>query len=149
MYLHYSVGGKSIIGRQTNGLIAPSLRDRVIFNPTLIQQIDGDGLFDDSEEAIFPFVVAFATVEDDLCFGTNLSSMDGDLRHFLGRPFATKYPNPGASFFQRRLLVPVQALQDLYGPVSSWVRNRDRCEFFGGLRLVHAGHRKGIGLLEI
>ena len=117
MYLHHSIGGKSIIGRQIDGLITPSFRDGVIVNPNLIQEIDGGGLFDDSKEAIFPFIVVFATVEEDLCFSTNLSSMDADLHHFLGRAFGPKNPSPGASFFQR-LLVPVQALHDLYGPVS-------------------------------
>ena len=52
MYLDHSIGGKSIIGRQIDGLIAPSLRDRVILNPTLILEIDGGGPFDDLEEAI-------------------------------------------------------------------------------------------------
>ena len=76
MYLDHSIAGKSIIGRQIDGLIAPSFRDGVIVNPNLILEIDGGGLFGDFEEAIFPFVVAFAAIKEDLGLNTNLSSID-------------------------------------------------------------------------
>ncbi len=65
MYLDHSIGGKSITGRQVDGLIAPTFRDGVIVNPTLILEIDGGG----------PFVVAFAAIKEDLGRSTHLSSI--------------------------------------------------------------------------
>jgi hypothetical protein len=72
---------------QVDGVIMPIFRDGAIVNPALIKEIDGSGLFDDSEEIIFSFVAALATVEEELCFSNNMSSMGADLHYFLGRPF--------------------------------------------------------------
>ncbi len=65
MYLDHSIGGNSIIGKQVDGLRAPSFRNEVIVNPTLILEIHGGG----------PFVVAFAAIKEDLGLSTILSSM--------------------------------------------------------------------------
>jgi len=118
MHLHHPIGGKSLIGGQIDGLIAPDFRAGVLANPTLVQEINGSGVFDDFEEVMFPFLAVFAAIKKELGFSAYLSSMDAEFCYFLGRPFGSENLNPGACFFQG-LLVPGQALNDLCGPVSN------------------------------
>lgn len=86
MHLHHAVG-ESLVGRQKEGLILPNLGDRVLIHPTLIQDINGSDAFDDFEEATFPFLAVFATIEEDLGFSAYLSSVDAEFCYFLGRSF--------------------------------------------------------------
>ena len=110
--LHHPVSSESIVGRQIEGVIAPRSRDGGLVNPILIQVIEGSGIFDDFEEAAFPFLAVFAAVKESLSFSAYLSGLDAELCYFKGRPFGSESLSPGACFFHW-LLVPGDALNDL------------------------------------
>lgn len=120
-----------------DGPIAPNFRDGALVDPTLIQYVNGSDNFDDFEEATFPFLAVFGAIKEDLGFGACLSSMDADFGYFLWSALFSEKLNPAACFFQG-LLVPGQALEDLWGSVSNRVRMRGRYELPGGLQLVRA-----------
>ncbi len=78
VHLHHPISRNSLIGRLGEDLIAPNFRDGVLVNPTLIQETNGSGVFDDFEEATFPFLAALAAIKEDLGFSAYLSSMDAN-----------------------------------------------------------------------